>query len=497
MNAPFSGGRRHPPQKPPIVAALLSFSLGFFLVIEAASAASVQTRAPSFLILIDRSEGAVRDGVAVEQLARDLFHVDEDQRMTSAPVTAEDLSETLKALSARHPERADIWVYASLSGASSAEDGVSLTIGPDSVPLSNLIRQVRNMTDGDVIVVLETEFPAEIDPSATPLEIPDGVTLIAAARPGDHVLRDGVTDRGLFTEYLLEGLYGAADAWGFGNGDGTVALEELKNFLDEELSQASLRQAAPTRGQSEPMSQKAALTGLRDATLTRFDAMNPPLRPDEVDLEAETVALLNELSEDLISEDQIKTPERQAARIDKRQAMEGQRLTRLQQEEARIKEEWATRTKALNQRERDLNAHDEELAAREADLDARARDLDAREAQLKRNRERARTKPSIKTLVRFAQENDVALWNRVKDSDDPEEVKLYLVTYPEGIFTDIAQDRFRYLLREIRRERFRSMQDAQFGESRARSRAAYEERFAVRPPTYRYDADRGDRLPLE
>jgi hypothetical protein len=67
------------------------------------------------------------------------------------------------------------------------------------------------------------------------------LTMLAAAR-GDQVASwDEEAQQGLFTRYLLEGLYGAADSSTFGNGDGRVTLKEVVGFLDREMTYAARR----------------------------------------------------------------------------------------------------------------------------------------------------------------------------------------------------------------------------------------------------------------
>jgi hypothetical protein len=68
-----------------------------------------------------------------------------------------------------------------------------------------------------------------------------GLAVITAARGDQLASWDEDAKHGLFTRYLLLGLYGAADREGFGNDDGRVTLSELGAYLDDEMTYAARR----------------------------------------------------------------------------------------------------------------------------------------------------------------------------------------------------------------------------------------------------------------
>ena len=67
------------------------------------------------------------------------------------------------------------------------------------------------------------------------------LTVLTAAKGNQVAFWDQEAQQGLFTKYLLDGLYGAADAGRYGNNDGRVTLNEAKKYLDYEMSYAARR----------------------------------------------------------------------------------------------------------------------------------------------------------------------------------------------------------------------------------------------------------------
>jgi hypothetical protein len=65
--------------------------------------------------------------------------------------------------------------------------------------------------------------------------------MLAAARGNQVASWDEEAQQGLFTRYLLDGLYGAADTGRYGNGDGRVTLKEVQTYLDREMSYSARR----------------------------------------------------------------------------------------------------------------------------------------------------------------------------------------------------------------------------------------------------------------
>lgn len=81
-------------------------------------------------------------------------------------------------------------------------------------------------------------------------------TVIAAAQSDQLASWDPASKHGLFTKHLLEALGGMADGKRYGNSDGKVALSEVQNYLDDEMTYQARhkwkrRQNAYVRGLGE------------------------------------------------------------------------------------------------------------------------------------------------------------------------------------------------------------------------------------------------------
>jgi len=62
------------------------------------------------------------------------------------------------------------------------------------------------------------------------------MTVLTAAQGDQFASWDEDAKHGLFTRYVLDALYGAADGADYGNGDGKISLAEVKGYLDDEMS---------------------------------------------------------------------------------------------------------------------------------------------------------------------------------------------------------------------------------------------------------------------
>ncbi len=75
-----------------------------------------------------------------------------------------------------------------------------------------------------------------------PTKTPTKMSIITAAQ-GDQVASwDFKAKHGMFTRHLLDALYGQADKGEYGNGDGKVALSEVKEYLDDFMTRAARRE---------------------------------------------------------------------------------------------------------------------------------------------------------------------------------------------------------------------------------------------------------------
>jgi hypothetical protein len=156
------------------------------------------------------------------------------------------------------PGESDVVVFYSGHGVPDAGDGRYLlpVDGDPYVPqiggfsLELLFTNLTKLDARSVMVFLDACFSGEsaggsLLPksglSVTPKLPETKLTMLAAARGNQVASWDEEAQQGLFTRYLLDGLYGAADTGRYGNGDGRVTLKEVQTYLDREMSYSARR----------------------------------------------------------------------------------------------------------------------------------------------------------------------------------------------------------------------------------------------------------------
>lgn len=101
------------------------------------------------------------------------------------------------------------------------------------------------------------------------VDVPQGFVSIAASKGDQLASWDEKAKLGLFTNHLLEALYGAADRDNFGNGDSIVTLSEVKRYLDEEMSYKARREWGRVQTASVNGDGVAVLTRIKKHQLKR------------------------------------------------------------------------------------------------------------------------------------------------------------------------------------------------------------------------------------
>ena len=94
-----------------------------------------------------------------------------------------------------------------------------------------------------------------------------GMTVVTAASNDQVASWDEKAKHGLFTKYLLDGLYGKADGKRYGNGDGRITLGEMKAYLDGEMTYQARRRFGRV--------QEATVQGNKEGFLTRLSTSSP------------------------------------------------------------------------------------------------------------------------------------------------------------------------------------------------------------------------------
>lgn len=92
--------------------------------------------------------------------------------------------------------------------------------------------------------------------------VPAGVIVLTAGRADQVASWDSHNHHGLFTEYLLDGLYGKADLPPYGNGDGKITGRKLKAYLDDVMTYAARREYGRTQTVSLYGDEKLVLVAL-------------------------------------------------------------------------------------------------------------------------------------------------------------------------------------------------------------------------------------------
>ncbi|CAA6603774.1 putative Beta-lactamase [Rhodospirillaceae bacterium LM-1] len=110
--------------------------------------------------------------------------------------------------------------------------------------------------------------------------VPAGLVVLTAGRADQVASWDEKKRHGLFTENLLDGLYGKADRSPHGNGDGKVSAAEIKTYLDDVMTYAARREFGRT--------QNASLYGREDVILASLPGGKSRERPNIKDAEQAT-----------------------------------------------------------------------------------------------------------------------------------------------------------------------------------------------------------------
>jgi hypothetical protein len=161
------------------------------------------------------------------------------------------------------PKQSDVFVYYSGHGVPGAKDGRSYLLPVDADPstvqingylLETLYANLAAIPAKSFTVVLDACFSGSSAGGAvfqkassitlrtvdTPNLLPNA-TIFSATGQNEVASWDQVAKLGLLTRAFLEGIKGAADSQGFGDGDGNITLAELKGFLTEEVAYAARR----------------------------------------------------------------------------------------------------------------------------------------------------------------------------------------------------------------------------------------------------------------
>lgn len=195
------------------------------------------------------------------------------------------------------PGRSDVVVFYSGHGMPGLRDkrGYLLPVDADPAtpeingyPLDLLLENLAMLDTRSTTVLLDACFSGNsaggwLIRSASPVYVKaappapaTGLTLITAAQADQVASWDEGAGHGLFTRHLLDALRGAADRGRDGNRDGAVTLDEVRRYLDDEMSYAARRQFQRVQQASVSGDPKTVLVASLLAPATR------PTRPPAI-----------------------------------------------------------------------------------------------------------------------------------------------------------------------------------------------------------------------
>lgn len=158
----------------------------------------------------------------------------------------------------------DVFIYYSGHGAPSLTDGSGYLLPVDAdpttvelngYPLDTLYRNIAKLPAKSITVVIDACFSGSSQGgtitknassiSLKPITMPkvqDGINVLAATNVGEIASWDTEAQHSLFTSYFLKALNGEADKKPYGNEDRQVALAEVQEFLNQEVTYMARRQ---------------------------------------------------------------------------------------------------------------------------------------------------------------------------------------------------------------------------------------------------------------
>jgi Caspase domain len=160
------------------------------------------------------------------------------------------------------PRESDVFIYYSGHGVPGLKDGYQYLLPVDGdpnapeiqgYPTELLYRNLGQLEARSVTVFIDACFSGE-SPGGSLVRSASGIhvasknlsdvpfTVISAANKDQIASWDKEARHGLFTKYLLDALYGAADSKRYGNADNRITLSEIKGYLDREMTYAARRQ---------------------------------------------------------------------------------------------------------------------------------------------------------------------------------------------------------------------------------------------------------------
>ena len=212
---------------------------------------------------------AYNDADAMKQFIVEVLGLSENNVISLRDVTRADMEAVFgndrtpkgKLWQWVRPHKSDVFVFYSGHGVPGMKDGREYLWPVDGnlntpeifgYPLGLLYKNLEQIEARSVTVFIDACFSGE-SAHGTLIQGASGVrvtpkkaaeatfTVVTATSQGQVASWDDESRHGLFTKYLLEALNGAADEKPYGNGDGRITLNKIKNYLDGEMTYAARR----------------------------------------------------------------------------------------------------------------------------------------------------------------------------------------------------------------------------------------------------------------
>ena len=277
---------------------IASMYLAVFAAPAAAETAAVIIGNSAYGSNLPTVDYAERDADAIRTYLIDVMKVDPDNIIDLRNATKAQMETALGTATnpkgklwhyAGSKKDDEVFVYYSGHGVSGLNDQRQYLLPTDAMPdfaelngypLSTLYNNLKGFKRATVVIdscfsgssAGGTLFPSSSGGVIVPLneEVNDSLTVLTATGSNQLASWDHDAKQGLFTEYFLRGVYGEADA----NTDGVVWADELKAYLDQNMSKAARRNFG--------REQNASLSGNFDRVFASYPPGNKPIRPNNV-----------------------------------------------------------------------------------------------------------------------------------------------------------------------------------------------------------------------
>lgn len=212
---------------------------------------------------------AHNDAEAMKRFVVEMLGVHKDNIVDLRDVTLAEMEDVLgnyrthraKLWQWVRPHESDVFVFYSGHGVPGLKDGREYLLPVDGnpnaaeikgYPVELLYKNLEKLEARSLTVFMDACFSGE-SPHGPLIRDTSGIrvvpkkgpavlfTVISSSRKDQSASWDKEAQHGLFTKYILEALYGAADGKRYGNSDKRITLTEIKAYLDREMTYAARR----------------------------------------------------------------------------------------------------------------------------------------------------------------------------------------------------------------------------------------------------------------